>query len=225
MKQNGLYIPLTQRLASSMMQGQNFSVLEGIMTDNQQTGQGGPAEAPAGEASATPKESAAVQTPSAPVVPSASPRASAPAEPVAAEPTPAEQPKPTETEAAPTEAPAEAPATEAAEAAPASTEPAEKKEEIRAGYKVRIAQKIMQGGKERVQNFEGVVIATAGKTPETKTITVRKISEGTGVEKIFPLAAPTIVSIDILDRMKVRRSKLYFLRESLQKFQKLRKKK
>ncbi|MBI2426276.1 MAG: 50S ribosomal protein L19 [Candidatus Kerfeldbacteria bacterium] len=156
------------------------------------------------------------ETNAAPAVtdaPTEAPKEEAPA-------TPAE-PKAEEAPAPAAEAPvAETPATPETPVAPATAP-----EEIRSGYKVRVAQKIVQGGKERIQNFEGIVIATSGKTPETKTITVRKVSEGIGVEKIFPLASPNVTAITVLDKMNVRRSKLYYLRNSLQKFQQLRRKK
>lgn len=95
--------------------------------------------------------------------------------------------------------------------------------ELRPGYKVRVHSKIQQGDKERVQVFEGNIIAINGSSAVTRTITVRKIAAGGyGVERIWPLALPTLVKIEVLERPKVRRSKLYYLRGSLKKMKKLR---
>jgi large subunit ribosomal protein L19 len=77
---------------------------------------------------------------------------------------------------------------------------------------VRVHQKIKEGEKERVQVFQGIIIAMRGKTENTKTMTVRKVSFGVGVEKIFPLASPLIEKIEVVKVAKVRRSKLYYLR-------------
>lgn len=84
---------------------------------------------------------------------------------------------------------------------------------LKPGNKVRIHQRISEGKKERTQIFEGLIIAMRGATPETKTITVRKISEGVSVEKIFPLALPTIEKIEVVGAIKTRRAKLYYLRD------------
>jgi len=83
---------------------------------------------------------------------------------------------------------------------------------IVAGMTVRVSQKIREGEKERVQNFEGLVIATNGNGVSS-TFTVRKIVGGVGVEKVLPLHSKNIVKIEIVKRAKVRRSKLYFMRE------------
>ncbi|MFC1597945.1 50S ribosomal protein L19 [Patescibacteria group bacterium] len=85
--------------------------------------------------------------------------------------------------------------------------------DLRPGMTIRIHQKIKEGDKERVQVFQGIIIAMRGKTPETKTVTVQKNSFGVLVEKIFPLASPLISKIEIVKTAKVRRSKLYFLRD------------
>lgn len=66
--------------------------------------------------------------------------------------------------------------------------------------------------RERIQVFEGTVIARKGTTPETTTITVRKVSKGIGVERIFPLSMPTIDKIEIVKQYRARKSKLYHLR-------------
>lgn len=87
---------------------------------------------------------------------------------------------------------------------------------IKPGMTVRVHQKIKEKGpkgeKERVQIFEGIVLARRhGRQPQA-TITVRKISEGIGVEKIFPLYSPTIVKIEPVKQARVRQAKLYYLR-------------
>jgi len=84
--------------------------------------------------------------------------------------------------------------------------------ELKSGMKVRVWQKIKEADKERLQAFEGVVIAVKHGRGKTGAFTVRKISGGIGVERIFPLHAPTIEKIEILSQAKVRRAKLYYLR-------------
>ncbi len=87
--------------------------------------------------------------------------------------------------------------------------------EFRLGDTVNVGCKIIEvkGGKEkeRIQNFEGIVIARKGQGA-TETFTVRKISSGIGVERIFPVNSPNIASIEVVKKGKVRRAKLYFLR-------------
>ncbi|PIQ79215.1 50S ribosomal protein L19 [Candidatus Peregrinibacteria bacterium CG11_big_fil_rev_8_21_14_0_20_41_10] len=85
--------------------------------------------------------------------------------------------------------------------------------EIRTGYTVRIHQKIKEGAKERVQLFEGLVIKVNSGHGIDKTFTVRKIVSGIGVEKIFPFNSGTIQKIEVLKIAKVRRAKLYFMRD------------
>ena len=80
------------------------------------------------------------------------------------------------------------------------------------GATVRVHQRIVEGEKQRTQVFEGMVLGRKGKDPKRSTILVRKISEGIGVEKIFPFALPAITKIEVLKQAKVRRSKLYYLR-------------
>jgi len=81
------------------------------------------------------------------------------------------------------------------------------------GDSVIVGQKIREGEKDRIQNFSGVVIAMKGEQSE-KTFTVRRIAAGAiGVEKIFPIDMPSLVSVKIVKQAAVRRSKLYFLRE------------
>lgn len=84
--------------------------------------------------------------------------------------------------------------------------------EFRPGDTVRVHVKIKEGDKERLQAFEGTVIARKN-TGMGETITVRKISFGHGVERIFPLHAPVIDRIELVRTGKVRRAKLYYLRE------------
>lgn len=86
-------------------------------------------------------------------------------------------------------------------------------QELRPGMTVRVHQKITEGDKQRVQVFQGIITAMRGKTPETKTITVQKSSFGINVEKIFPTGSPLIEKIQIVKVAKVRRSKLYFLKD------------
>jgi large subunit ribosomal protein L19 len=83
--------------------------------------------------------------------------------------------------------------------------------EFRPGDTVRVHVKIKEGDKERLQAFEGTVIARKN-SGLGQTITVRKISFGHGVERIFPLSAPVIDHIDVVRTGKVRRAKLYYLR-------------
>ena len=82
---------------------------------------------------------------------------------------------------------------------------------IRIGDTVRVQVKIKEGEKERLQAYEGVLIARKN-SGMGETITVRKISFGTGVERIFPIHAPVIDSIEVVRTGKVRQSKLYYLR-------------
>jgi len=88
--------------------------------------------------------------------------------------------------------------------------------DVRVGDVVDVHTKIKEGDKERIQVFSGMVIATKG-SGVSKTLTVRKISYGIGVEKIFPLYAPTVIKIKVSKRSKVRRSKLYYLRDRVGK--------
>lgn len=83
---------------------------------------------------------------------------------------------------------------------------------FRPGDVVNIAVRVIEGEKERVQNFEGIVIARRG-SGISETFTVRKISNGVGVERIFPIHSPIIQSMRIVREGRVRRAKLYYLRE------------
>jgi len=94
--------------------------------------------------------------------------------------------------------------------------------DIRPGDTVRVHQKIKEGDpsstsgqvKERIQVFEGVVLAKKHGKGISGTITVRKISQGVGVERIFPIHAPFIQKIEFVKRAKVRKAKLYYLRDA-----------
>ena len=84
---------------------------------------------------------------------------------------------------------------------------------FRSGDTINVGVEVIEGTKSRVQNFEGVVIAKSSGGGLDKTFTVRKISNGVGVERIFPLNSPNIDSIKVLKKGKVRRAKLYYLRD------------
>ncbi|MFA5355412.1 MAG: 50S ribosomal protein L19 [Candidatus Paceibacterota bacterium] len=86
--------------------------------------------------------------------------------------------------------------------------------ELRPGDTVKVYQKIQEKDKERVQVFEGQILARKHGKGISSTITVRKISGGVGVEKLFPLHSPVIDKIELVKRGKVRRAKLYYLREA-----------
>lgn len=83
---------------------------------------------------------------------------------------------------------------------------------FRAGDNVVVSYRIIEGEKQRIQDFRGDVIQIKGEGA-TKTFTVRKVSNGVGVERIFPFQSPNIAEIKVLKRGKVRRARLYYLRE------------
>lgn len=83
--------------------------------------------------------------------------------------------------------------------------------EFRPGDTLRVGVKVVEGDRTRIQNFEGVCIARSNKGLGS-SFTVRKISFGEGVERVFPLYSPTVDSIDVVRRGDVRRAKLYYLR-------------
>lgn len=89
--------------------------------------------------------------------------------------------------------------------------------DIRSGDNVRVWQKISEKGKTRLQAFEGLVIAVKHGREAGATFTVRRVASGVGVEKIFPLYSPMIDSIETLKRSKVRRAKLYHVRDKAAK--------
>ena len=86
---------------------------------------------------------------------------------------------------------------------------------LRAGDTVRVHQKIQDKGKTRIQIFEGLVLARKHGDEPGATFTVRKMASGVGVEKIFPLYSPLIDKLEIVRRAKVRKSKLYYIREKV----------
>ena len=107
--------------------------------------------------------------------------------------------------------------------APSSTKSLEEtKNDLKAGMTVRIYQKIKELNpkgeeKERLQYFDGIIIARKHGKEVGSTITVRKVSDGIGVEKIYPLNLPTIAKIEIMKQADVRRAKLYYLRRGYNK--------
>ena len=90
-----------------------------------------------------------------------------------------------------------------------------KAREIRSGDTGKVWSKVQEKGKTRLQAFEGIVLARKHGAEAGATFTVRKVSDGVGVEKIFPLYSPSIDKIEILRRAKVRRAKLYHIREKV----------
>jgi len=82
---------------------------------------------------------------------------------------------------------------------------------LRTGDTVRVHYRIVDGEKERVQVFEGIVIGFSGQQ-NRRTVTVRKVSDGVGVERVFPVHTPRIAQIEVKRHGQVRRSKLYYLR-------------
>jgi len=84
--------------------------------------------------------------------------------------------------------------------------------QFQSGDTVSVGVKVIEGTRSRVQIFEGVVIAISAGGGINKTFTVRKISNGVGVERIFPIHSPNLETIKVVKRGKVRRAKLYYLR-------------
>lgn len=85
--------------------------------------------------------------------------------------------------------------------------------ELKTGDIVKVYRKIKEGAKERIQVFEGMIIAKKGGQSSSPIITVRKISGGVGVELVLPIYSPSIEKIEIVKKAKVRRSKLYYIRD------------
>ena len=83
--------------------------------------------------------------------------------------------------------------------------------EFKAGDTITVHYKIKEGNKERIQNFQGVVLQRRG-SGSTETFTVRKITNGVGVERVFPIASPFIEQIDVNKRGAVRRARIFYLR-------------
>ena len=84
---------------------------------------------------------------------------------------------------------------------------------FRSGDTINVGVRVIEGNKTRVQNFEGIVIAISSGGGMDKTFTIRKISNGVGVERIFPINSPNIDSIKVIKKGRVRRAKLYYLRD------------
>ena len=84
--------------------------------------------------------------------------------------------------------------------------------EFKAGDTITVTYRIKEGDKERLQKFRGVVIQMKGMDPFTRTFTVRKVSSGIGVERIFPMQSPFIDSIEVNKYGKVRRARIFYLR-------------
>ena len=97
-------------------------------------------------------------------------------------------------------------------------------EPISIGDTVKVHQKVIEGAKERIQIFEGIVISKHLRTNISATFTVRKVSLGIGVERIFPIYSPNIAKVEILKHNKVRRAKLFYLREAVGKKYRLKEK-
>lgn len=85
---------------------------------------------------------------------------------------------------------------------------------LKGGYTVRVHQKIKEGDKERVQIFEGLIIKVGSGAGLSKTFTVRKVVDGIGVEKIFPVDSPNLAKVEVVRASRVRRAKLYYLRKN-----------
>ena len=84
--------------------------------------------------------------------------------------------------------------------------------DFKAGDTITVTYRIKEGDKERLQKFRGVVIQICGATPFTRTFTIRKVSGGIGVERIFPYELPSIESIEVNKVGKVRRARIFYLR-------------
>ena len=95
--------------------------------------------------------------------------------------------------------------------------------EINIGSTVRVHVKIREGERERIQMFEGTVSAKRG-SGISSTFTVRRVAYGVGVERVFPVHSPNVVAVDVIRNGKVRRSKLYYLRDRVGKAAKVREK-
>lgn len=93
--------------------------------------------------------------------------------------------------------------------------------DLQTGDVVKVYRKIVEGGKERIQMFQGMIIATRGGQSSSPTITVRKVSNGVGVELVLPVHSPMIEKIELVKKAKTRRSKLYYIREKTAKSLKL----
>lgn len=84
---------------------------------------------------------------------------------------------------------------------------------MRPGWTVKVFQKIKEGEKTRIQAFEGLIMSRKHNKESGATVTIRKVSGGIGVEKTFPIYLPTIDKVQVVKKAKVRRAKLYYLKE------------
>lgn len=89
--------------------------------------------------------------------------------------------------------------------------------DFRAGDTVNVHVKIKEGNKERIQQYQGVVIQRKNSNSVNETFTVRKVSNGVGVERIFPIFSPSVDKIEVIRRGKVRRARIYYLRGKMGK--------
>ena len=96
--------------------------------------------------------------------------------------------------------------------------------DLRPGDTIKVHQKIKEGDKERIQIFEGIIIAKKHGKGISGTMTVRKIVDGVGVERVFPIHSPSVDKIEVVRHAKVRRAKLYYLRTAKGKKARLKKK-
>lgn len=96
--------------------------------------------------------------------------------------------------------------------------------DLKPGDTIKVHQKIKEGEKERIQIFEGIIIAKKHGKGISGTITVRKVVDGVGVERVFPIHSPSVEKFEIIRHGKVRRAKLYYLRTAKGKKAKLKKK-
>lgn len=99
----------------------------------------------------------------------------------------------------------------------------DQKPEIAIGNTVRVHVKIREGERERIQTFEGTVIAKKG-SGVSETFTVRRVSYGVGVERVFPVHSPNVEKVELVRKGRVRRSKLYYLRDRVGKSAKVKEK-
>ena len=97
--------------------------------------------------------------------------------------------------------------------------------EFRVGSTVKVHQRIKEGSKERVQIFEGLVIARKGGTGVNASFMVRKIASGVGVERIYPLHSPNVVKLEVVKSPVISKAKLYYVRERLDNLPNVRKNK
>jgi len=88
--------------------------------------------------------------------------------------------------------------------------------DFRVGDTVKVHNRVIEGGKERIQMFQGIVLAMGG-TGINRAFTVRKISYGVGVERVYPIHSPRIAKVEVISRGKVRRAKLHYLRDRVGK--------